>query len=199
MSVTHATTATGTDAGTGDIHKAEWNASHLITPSYLGYNTVGASTESITSQRMNAKQITAGSDGNVLLGIGAYIDYTGEAVAQFGFALFADSGSNTIGDMIEIVFGGANIVLAHGTGGGVSFPARWFHIPITYALDASTKYWIGFWWNGGAAAPRIYYDTGGSDRYYAAGVTPYWYDGQYTGVGSQTDSTRKYSLRALVL
>jgi hypothetical protein len=29
MSITHATTATGTDAGTGEIHKAEWNAAHV--------------------------------------------------------------------------------------------------------------------------------------------------------------------------
>lgn len=28
MSITHATTAVGTDAGTGEIHKAQWNAAH---------------------------------------------------------------------------------------------------------------------------------------------------------------------------
>jgi hypothetical protein len=28
MGITHATVATGTDAGTGEIHKAEWNAAH---------------------------------------------------------------------------------------------------------------------------------------------------------------------------
>lgn len=30
LRVKHATTATGTDAGTGEIHKAEWNADHTI-------------------------------------------------------------------------------------------------------------------------------------------------------------------------
>lgn len=30
VSITHATVATGTDAGTGEIHKAEWNADHVI-------------------------------------------------------------------------------------------------------------------------------------------------------------------------
>lgn len=29
MGITHATVATGTDAGTGEIHKAEWNAGHV--------------------------------------------------------------------------------------------------------------------------------------------------------------------------
>ncbi len=29
MAITHATVATGTDAGTGEIHKAEWNAAHI--------------------------------------------------------------------------------------------------------------------------------------------------------------------------
>lgn len=27
--ITHATVATGTDAGTGEIHKAQWNADHV--------------------------------------------------------------------------------------------------------------------------------------------------------------------------
>ncbi len=30
MGITHATTATGTDAGTGEIHKAQWNADHVV-------------------------------------------------------------------------------------------------------------------------------------------------------------------------
>lgn len=30
VTVTHATVATGTDAGTGEIHKAEWNAGHTV-------------------------------------------------------------------------------------------------------------------------------------------------------------------------
>ena len=29
MGITHATVASGTDAGTGEIHKAEWNAAHI--------------------------------------------------------------------------------------------------------------------------------------------------------------------------
>src|SRR5258708_4758352 len=29
-SITHATVATGTNAGTGEIHKAEWNADHTV-------------------------------------------------------------------------------------------------------------------------------------------------------------------------
>ncbi len=44
MGVTHATVATGTDAGTGEIHKAEWNAGHTIT--FVGAkatNTAGTS------------------------------------------------------------------------------------------------------------------------------------------------------------
>jgi hypothetical protein len=31
MTVTHATVASGTDAGTGEIHKAQWNADHVVT------------------------------------------------------------------------------------------------------------------------------------------------------------------------
>lgn len=32
MPITHATVAAGTDAGTGEIHKAEWNADHVDPP-----------------------------------------------------------------------------------------------------------------------------------------------------------------------
>jgi len=44
LSLLHATLATGTDAGNGDIHKAEWNQEHAIvmaTNSLLGRSTAG--------------------------------------------------------------------------------------------------------------------------------------------------------------
>ena len=50
MSITHATTATGTDAGTGDIHKAEWNATHTVTDGivFLASSVLGSAAADIT-------------------------------------------------------------------------------------------------------------------------------------------------------
>jgi len=57
MGITHATTAVGTDAGTGEIHKAEWNAEHLITG--LGVAFIGARAYRTTSQTVTAGVETA--------------------------------------------------------------------------------------------------------------------------------------------
>lgn len=42
VSVTHATTASGTDAGTGEIHKAQWNAAHTLTGFGAGTSNPGS-------------------------------------------------------------------------------------------------------------------------------------------------------------
>jgi len=47
LSITHTTTATGTDAGNGSIHKAQWNEAHTLTgtaSTLLGFTSGGAST-----------------------------------------------------------------------------------------------------------------------------------------------------------
>ena len=172
-----------------------------VTKAYAGYNTVGGSTDAMTQKRLYAKQITVGGADVVLCSIEAYIAITAEAVIDVGYALFEDSGSDTIGDIIElspstIVSGnGMTGILAHATG---SYPARWYGRSMGRLLTASTKYWLGFWWMDGSGNPNLYYDGSGSDRYYAAGATPYIGDGTYTGF-SQTNSTRKYSIRGLTI
>lgn len=54
LSITHATVASGADSGSGEIHKAEWNAAHIITGSLSDYSlkathTVGGSPEATVS------------------------------------------------------------------------------------------------------------------------------------------------------
>ncbi len=165
--------------------------------SYLGYNTVGGSTQTMVAQRVYATQITAGGSGGLLVGIQAYMDQTAEAATAMSFFLQADSGSNTIGDLLVAVRS-ENTVWAHGTGGGISYPTRWFGAGIGYFLTASTKYWIGVAYSQGTGAPRLYYDGSGSDRYYTGGGSPYYNDGAYNA-GSQTDTTHKHSIRASIL
>jgi hypothetical protein len=168
-------------------------------PSYLGYNTIGGSTQAMTSQRIYCTQITAGGSGNVLLGIQAYMAVTAEAVVNCLWALFADSGSDTIGDLLSYVTDtagtDASAALIHATG---NYPARWWGKPMSWALDASTKYWVGVSFIGGGGNPNLYKDGSGSDRYYTLGSGPYIGDGTYTAF-TQVNTTNKHSIRALVL
>lgn len=56
VSVTHATQASGTDAGNGEIGKAEWNAAHALsqaTATILGRVTAGTG----TTEELNASQV----------------------------------------------------------------------------------------------------------------------------------------------
>ncbi len=165
-----------------------------VSPSYLGYNTVGGSTQAMAERVMYCKQFTAGGSGNVLLGIQAYLDITVEATVNFSFALWADS-SDTVGDLISARTAASFVAPIHASG---NYPARWLGGAVSAALAASTKYWVGVSWaqSGGTANPRLYYDASGSDRSLAATTGGYIPDGVYVG---QTDTTHKHSIRALVL
>lgn len=162
-------------------------------PSYLGYNTVGGSTQAMTTNRLYCKQITAGGSGNVLLGVQAYLANTVEATLAYSFSLFADSGTDTIGNLLSTTADALPEAPINATG---NYPARWLGKAITYALAASTKYWVGVVITSGAAAPNLYYDGSGTDRYLALGSGGYTPDGAYV---SQTNTGNKHSIRALVL
>lgn len=87
MGITHATTATGTDAGTGEIHKAQWNASHvgeaitLLSSTVLGSAAADITVTGISSAYkdlivvVTARSTTASSKGfDMRLGAGGTID-----------------------------------------------------------------------------------------------------------------------------
>lgn len=57
MGITHATVATGTDSGTGEIHKAQWNADHVITGENFGF--IGAKVYNSTTQSIPDNSETA--------------------------------------------------------------------------------------------------------------------------------------------
>lgn len=94
MSITHATVAAGTDAGTGEIHKAEWNAEHVISgfnAAFIGakayHNTTQGSLAAATINALNLNSEEWDTDG------------------------FHDTGSNTSRMTIPAGMGGKYLVI----------------------------------------------------------------------------------------
>lgn len=54
MAVTHATTASGTDSGDGEIHKAEWNANHTVADGSFVAAKLSASATDVVFGRSSA-------------------------------------------------------------------------------------------------------------------------------------------------
>jgi hypothetical protein len=151
-----------------------------LTQAYVGYNTIGASEETLTANRQYAKKITVAS-ACFVSSVDMHIKGNGSNV-PFLMAFVADDNSSTIG----------NIIAVGNTPTGNSYflntTYRWISVPVGVYLAAG-DYWVGFM---GSTVVTIHYDTGGSDRYMTQGGT--WFgDGDRA---TQTDSTRKYSIRA---
>ncbi len=161
-----------------------------VTQAYVGYNTVGVSTEVFTSKRVYMKKVTIGT-ACLITDIEAYVDTTTDKVDNFIAVLFADNA----GSPKEILAfnGGVTVASAilptHQIGAGA---ARWMGQAMGYWAVAA-DYWIAV--GSGSDADigmRIYKDGSGTDRYYTAGGV--WItDAGYSAV---TTSTDKYSIRA---
>ena len=72
MSVTHATTATGTDAGNGSIHKAEWNAAHTVSIAESDLSLSDVTTANVSTSKHGFAPKGDGSASHYLDGTGAY-------------------------------------------------------------------------------------------------------------------------------
>ncbi len=71
-SITHATVATGTDAGNGEIRKAEWNEDHVLVgvPYVFAHSAVAVSVSAVTTEEVLATiTIPAGA-----MGANGYVD-----------------------------------------------------------------------------------------------------------------------------
>lgn len=187
MPVTHTKVSAKSDGGDATkVLPSEWNASHAFAAAYLGYNTIGASYEVLTSSRQYMKKITVSTDG-LLLNVGLYMKMP--ATVDI---------SRLLGIVMEDSAGVPAKLIAHGTGHNFGFKSgslsRWYHLPVPIYLTAA-DYWIGFSCaTRGASDLSLAYDTGGSDPYMATG--DYAIDGNFT---TNTNSTRTYSMRALFL
>lgn len=162
----------------------------ILSHSYIGYNTIGASQEAVTNGRAYLKKVTIAADG-VLTSIGAYYDMPSTAgTHQTGVVVHADV-AGAVGEPIAhspcIDVSGTGLVTATSN-------AQWRHMPMGLYLPAG-DYWIGIMFRGDGVAPDLYYDTSGSDRIYTSGDV---YFASPT-VHADSDSTRQYSIRGSFL
>lgn len=161
----------------------------ILSHSYIGYNTIGASQEAVTNGRVYLKKVTIAADG-VLTSIGAYYDMPSTAgTHQTGVVVHADV-AGAVGEPIAhspcIDVSGTGLVTATSN-------AQWRHMPMGLFLPAG-DYWIGIMFRGDGVAPDLYYDAG-ADRIYTSGDV---YFASPT-VHADSDSTRQYSIRGSFL
>jgi hypothetical protein len=168
-----------------------------LSQAYLGYNTIGGSTENMTSRKVYAKKITISSSG-LLNSIDVYVDagVASDQVRDISTAIYSDNS------------GTPNLIVAHGgnpslsmlldntSGAGGNTNPRWLSLPIGTWLSPA-DYWISVavFGNGAADTFRIYYDGSGSDRHYTSGGDWFADWGFYT----PTTSSNKYSIRASII
>lgn len=164
-----------------------------VSHSYVGYNTIGGSTENLVSSRVYMKKITLAANG-FLASIGAYLQErdNGDHLGDVAMALFADNAGSprellATSTLSQIQLG---LFSANGVQGG----ARWFHKPIGVWCTAG-DYWIAIGFETAASGLRITYDGSGSDRYYTSGG--FWIVD--SGLYAVTTSANKYSIRASIL
>lgn len=191
--VTHVLTAGSLDQAIDDAGTA------LITHKYIGTNTVGASTETPTANRVYLKKVVMTTSG-VLSSVEAYMHESG-ASAQVSsypaFGIFTDVAGVpskllrwSAPSITNDVFYPAN------DANPTSADGRWFGAPMDIYLEAGT-YWIALNFGADIGHLVMYYDTGGSDLYFSLGGGNSWISD--ADLYSRTDSTRSYSLRASVL
>jgi hypothetical protein len=167
-----------------------------LTHTYVGYNTIGASTLNMGIGTVYLKKITLAAAG-FLASISAYVKETGDNILSVAAAVYDDTGGgapsvqHVIGASTTGIPSGGNQVWSTGS----VFAQRWFHMPIGVYLPAG-DYWLAVQAVAiNAGNIQIAYDTGGSDYSYVPGGV--WFaDGtRYT----PTADSRHYSIRGDLL
>lgn len=166
-----------------------------VTPTYLGYDTIGGTQENTTNNRFIGKSFTPAADC-LLMGIEVYCRESGDGLSTPMVALHANN-AGALGTILAIGYGGVIAFTNNSTFANndtVSVP-RWLNIPIMYKLTGGTTYWGGVFIFDTTAPMTMYYDSSGTDRRYDSGGDFVADGGRYT----QTDTTRKYSIRFLTI
>lgn len=159
------------------------------THSYLGYDTVGGTTEQTTAYRWIMKKITVSSAG-ILQSIGVYLKTRSDGATPTLTTCIWEDNSGTP----RYIYGGSSPVTMNpdhvsGVGGNA---ARWIQYPTGIYLAAG-DYWIGVQSNTNAC--DFYKDGSGSDRYFTSTFAG-WEDAGFRAITTTTD---RYSIRASFL
>lgn len=166
--------------------------SGAFTHAYVGYNTVGGSTESMITRRQYMKKVTL-ADDCLVTSIGAYIkqNSTNKVVGMAVGVLTDNAGSPEL-----VIATGANDTSLnsgfYATNTGSLGAARWIHAPIGVWLVAG-DFWLSVEFEVQTTGDYvIYYDGSGGDRYFTNNALRIS-DSGWTTV---TTSSNKYSIRA---
>jgi hypothetical protein len=157
-----------------------------ITQAYVGYNTIGGSSETPgVNSKLYAKKVTLANDC-LVTSVGAHITSAGNNSYGIAAAVYTDT-SGSPGMAIAYNAGPAAILF-------MSSGGRWVEVPIGVWLTAA-DYWILVRTSdiGASVLCQIHFDTSGSDQT-ATGVINAWYD--WTNYSSRTVTSNKYSIRA---
>jgi hypothetical protein len=164
-----------------------------VTFEVAGYNTIGASTENLTVNRVIAKQVTLANNA-ALYSIDAYLNQDSDNVHGLGVAVYSDVAGDP-GRVIAVAPQSVNGYFFHLTAAPAGdYAARWVSFPIGCYLAAG-NYWIAIMNTSAGGNLILAYDGSGADRYYGAGGLWFTDWGYY----SPTTSGNKYSIRAQLL
>lgn len=158
-----------------------------MTHSYIGYNTAGGTTETMTTRRVYATKVTLATAG-LITSIGAYCKSDGaDHVGGLAVGVFSDNSGtpNLLIAKSPVVNTDSFLETAAAT-----TTARWLHVPLGFYLTAG-DYWLAVG-DMGANPNVIHKDGSGADRYYTSGGNWIADWGFYT----PTTTTSKYSIRA---
>jgi hypothetical protein len=177
---------------TGNEATISASAGGGLTQAYVGYNTVGGSTEGMTANRVYAKKVTL-ANACLITDIEAYVDQSGfdDQVGEFHVALFSDSSGTPSRVLAVNAQGGVDyLLLDSASGAGGHNTPRWFGMGLGYWCTAG-DYWLAVQVVSNSGL-TIRYDGSGSDRYYTAGG--FWIADW--GWYAPTTSSNTYSIRA---
>ena len=163
-----------------------------FTPSYLGYNTIGGSQETMTANRIYMKRVVPTSSG-LLVSVEAYLQAAspGDLVTDFGVAILSDNAGAPLTVSAYNWPNAQSVLMETAVSTGA---ARWIGVPLAFPVTAGTAVWIAVGTSRGSSL-LLSYDATGSDRYYTAGGA--WFtDAGFTAV---TTGANAYSMRALAI
>lgn len=160
-----------------------------LTHAYVGYNTVGGSTEALVDLRQYYKKVTLAS-ACMIESIGVYIkQVTAGHVIGMAVGVLQDTAGTPDSVLAYNNNGASSSFLS--TNNGAAGAARWVQMPIGLYAPAG-DYWLAVCLTATAAGHQVYYDGSGSDKYHLNGALRIT-DSGWTTV---TTSSNKYSIRA---
>lgn len=161
-----------------------------LTRSYVGTETVGASSLAMDVNRKYLKQVTVPAL-TVLASVDAYLTWPASTALADVVGAVLDDNAGDPGKVIGMEKGEAIEALYTATVSG------WYSFPIARYFASETTVWIGIGGRSSSTSPNLAYETtGGSDKYLIHTNNPTVDGDRATSIN---DTTHDYSIRATLL